>query len=527
MVNIRKHRLNSFFAILKNYWFLILIFIVGLIVRIVFLNDTIAISKDQVDHIQWAQEIFKNHGYIWHGARLRGGSESVEVFLGPFYEYLLALPAKIGHGYFLLPTLLNVFLNSVSIFLIYYLAKLITRNKTAGIISAILFAFSTAFVIASRTIWNPWFLPFFTLITFIAFVKLTQGKEKFLVIFILFLSFCTQLHASALLFVPIFLILWLVFRIKIKQKILWLYSLLALTLSYLPMIYYELTHHFVNFRNLLQVTLHPAQNGMEKFVFFPRFINSVKKFTESFSISLDGRVYESAWGEALWFGHHFEKLLRYSAGATFLFICLFFLVNILRKNYREWRKNLLLIPLVAIFIFLIGSIFFSYELFVYYFATILPLAYVIIAYVLAQAQRNTAGKIAVIGLLIVFSWINLNSFYFYVRARQNRASASASELMNPDMILKDQIELLGFVKNDSLNQGVQFDYWLNFGPVNSASQETYRYLINLMNIKIKEHDDIVYLIVDPRIKPLDNRLKGKQVFTDRIFGSLRLIKYQN
>lgn len=517
---------NSFIAFLKNNWFLIIIFIIGLVVRTIYLNDTIAIGKDQIDHIRWANDIFANYGYIWHGARMRGGNEATEVFLGPFYIYLLSLPAKIGGGYFLLPTILNGLLNAFSIFLIYYLTKIITNSKTAGIISAILFAFSTAFIVASRTIWNPWYLPFFVLITFISFIKLIQGKEKFLIVFILFLSFSTQLHASALLFVPAFILLWFFYRIKIKHKMIWLYAWLAFIISYLPMIYHELKHHFENSRNFLYIILNPSENDVEKVSFFRHFLDVVKKFSESFSSSLDGRVYESAHGLVSWFGSHFEKSFRYSAGIIFLFLCLFLLMKIVKKNHLDSEKNLLLVPFATIFLFILGANFFGHELFVYYFATVLPITYIIIAYGLAGLNRSIIGKVIMVSFLIFFSYVNLNSFYFYVKARQHRAVVPASELMNPDMILKDQIDLLDFVIKDSLSQGAKFEFLLNWGPVNSANIETYYYLINLKDINIKENNDIVYLIIDPRIKPLDDTLNDKKILIDRVFGSIRLIKYQ-
>lgn len=522
---VKKINKDKFIAILKYNWFLFVLFIIGLVVRVVYLNDTIAISKDQVDHIRWTEEIFSNHGYIWHGARLRHGDEAIKVFLGPFYIYLLSLPSKIGGGYFFLPTILNGLLNALSIFLIYYLAKLITSNKLVGYISAILFAFSTAFIIASRTLWNPWFLPFFVLIMLISFVKLTQGKEKYLIVFVLFLSFSTQLHASVVLFIPAFMLLWYIYRIKIKHKILWLYAGLALIISYFPMVYHELKYRFENLRNLYQIIFN--LDTVPKVNHVRNFLSTIKKFTESFSISLDGRAYESAWGLALWFGRYFENSFRYSAGVVFIIICLILLITIFRKkNHINWRNNLLLIPIVVIFVFLLGTNFFSSELYLYYFVAILPLAFIIIAYTLSLLDKNIIGKILVILLLIFFSYVNLSSFYEFVKARRHRAEAKASELMNPDMILKDQLDLLDFIKEDSLNQGARIEYWLNWGPVDSANAETYHYLINLKNVNVKEDNNVVYLIIDPRIKPLDDKLNGKIILLDRVFGSLRLIKYQ-
>lgn len=505
---------------------IILISAVGLVLRLVYLTDTIAVAKDQSDHIGWAMKLFENHGYLWHGPRLRGGDAGVSSYLGPFYIYLLAIPAKIGHGYFLLPTVLNGALNAISIFLIYYLAKLITDNKTVGYISALLFGFSTAFIVASRTIWNPWYLPFFVFIMFISFVKMIKGEDKYLPLFVFFLLLNTQLHASTVLFIPTFIILWFVYKIQIKKKILWLYAVLLAILSYAPMIYHELTNNFDNLRNLYIVMSKPSEFGEAKISYFARLITTTRKFAESFSLSLDGRVYESAWGQALWFGQNYEKLIRYYLGAGFLVLTFVLLVVFIVKGYRYKKYNLMLVPILAVLLFIPGANFFGYDPFLYYFVAALPMAYIVIAYCLAKISKNVVGKVLVTLLIAFFLYVNLSSFYYYVVARQNRAQASPEEISNPDMILKDQLDLMDFVKQDSRGMGVKFDYWFYCVNVASANTDTYNYLASLKGITPIDNSDVVYLIVDPGKKPLENVLNGKTVLLDKEFGSIRLIKYQ-
>lgn len=522
----KKSMRNSFKAFWSQYWLIILISLVGLIVRLVYLTDTIAIAKDQSDHIQWAMKLFENHGYLWHGPRLRGGDAGISSYLGPFYIYLLAIPAKLGHGYFLLPTALNGVLNAISIFLIYYFAKQITDNETVGYISAILFGFSTTFIVASRTIWNPWYLPFFVLIMFISFVKIIKSEERYLPLFALFLSLNSQLHASTVLFIPTFVFLWFVFKIKIKNKLLWLYSIILVALSYGPMIYHELTNNFENLRNLYVIMFNSTDFGEKKLSYFARLATTVKKFTESFSLSLDGRVYESSWGQALWFGQHYERIIRYYLGAGFLVFAFVLLAAFIVKDYRSKKYNLMIVPLLAVLLFIPGANFFGYDPFLYYFVAALPLAYIVIAYALAKISKNIVGKVLVTLLMVLFLYVNLSSFYYYVVARQNRAEYSADEISNPDMLLKDQLDLMDFVKQDSQSKGAKFDYWFYWANVASANPDTYNYLASLKGITPIDNSDVVYLIVDPAKKPLENILNGKTVLLDKTFGSIRLIKYQ-
>ncbi len=510
---------------MSDNWPILSLSVIGLAIRFIYLNDTIAISKDQSDHVQWAMQLFENHGYFWHGPRLRGGDAGVSSYLGPFYIYLLAIPTKLSNGSFFWPTALNGILNAAGMSAIYLLAKQITGNKLAGYISAILFGFSTAFIVISRTIWNPWSLPFFVLIMFIAFVNMIRGKDKYLPLFILFLSLSTQLHASTAVFIPAFIILWFVFRVKIKNKLLWLYSALLAMLSYSTMIFHELTNNFENLRNLYQILVYPSNFGEAKIGYFVRLLTTTRQFNESFLLSLDGRVYESAWGQALWFNQHFGKTLHY-AGVVFLVFCLFLLVAVVAKALRSKKPDPILIPLIAILLFIPGANFFGYNIFLYYFVAVLPLAYVIIAYALAKISKNIIGKVAVGVLVALFLYVNLNSFYCYIVARQNRALASADEISNPDMLLKDQLDLLDFVKQDSADRGAKFAFWLRFANVGSANQDTYRYLISLKGIKELDESDIVYLIVDPAKKPLENVLDEKTVLLDKTFGSIKLIKYQ-
>ena len=95
--------------------------------------------------------------------------------------------------------------------------------------------------------------------------------------------------------------------------------------------------------------------------------------------------------------------------------------------------------------------------------------------------------------------------------------------MNPDMLLKDQYNLLDFIKNDNLNHGARIEYVLD----NVSDVEVYNYLINLKSINKTENSNIAYLIVSPRFKDVGSRLGGHRVLIDQIFGSLRLVKYED
>jgi len=184
-------------------------------------------------------------------------------------------------------------------------------------------------------------------------------------------------------------------------------------------------------------------------------------------------------------------------------------------------KKLIFIPIIICLLFILGANFYSYELWDYYFIAIIPLVYIILAYGLTKLWVNITGKIFVILVLSVFSIFNLRSFVNYVDARMNRAESN--ELINPDMLLKDQLDLLDFVKIDSTDAGgARFEYVLQ----SANGVEVYNYLINLVKVKTRPGGDIIYLVVDPRTLNLKDKLKGYKILLDQNFGSLRLIKYQ-
>lgn len=515
--NLKKINKKFIFGILINNWYLILLFIAGLVLRTVYLSNIVGAGFDQVNHLTWAREIFSNHGYLWHGAENRRAicnGQLVNPFLGPFYIYLLIIPALFNHWNFLFASVMNAILNAVAIFFLYYLTKLITKSKTAGLIAATLFTFSTAFIISSGIIWNPFFLPIFIFITLIAFVKLIQGKERYLLVFILFLSLCTQLHASIFLFIPVLMLLWLIYKIKINRKILWLYGGILLIISYLPMIYHELINRFENSLKYYKLLFNSSGCGGEKLGYFHKIIHTVKGFFISLSTSLNGKVYETIWGD--WKNQDLSKIFFYFLVILFLLLCLIIIIKTI-KNLKNFHKedNLLLIPVLLIFFFIVLSNFYSFTIWEYYYISVIPLVYIIFAYGFTKIMSNILGKIIVIALLTAFICLNVNSTVRYIQKSVNRTRGNVPAI--------DQIELLDFIKNDSQNQGARIDYDLT----SKIDITGYQYFIDLHQIKTKLDGNIIYLIVHPKTIEVKDQLKGDEILIDKDFGNIRLIKYKD
>lgn len=182
-----------------------------------------------------------------------------EVFLGPFYYYILA-PFLLISG--LNPVGLAVgvaLLSVIGIYSAYLLAKSVVPGRTA-LFFLIIATFSAELVRIARFSWNPNLLPYFAFITLYFFARSLEEKNKQkvrdTVLFGLFFGLSFQLHHLAgLLALPVavYFIVEMVRRKNASLLLIPLYSLGAFLLTLLPLALFELRHQFLNTRNLVSV----------------------------------------------------------------------------------------------------------------------------------------------------------------------------------------------------------------------------------------------------------------------------------
>lgn len=501
----------------QTNWIVLLLFVVAVVARLVFLRLTITIGVDSIDHMNFAKDMFSRHGYLWHGPQLRSAiceGREIVAFLGPFYVYLWAIPAAVSKWNFLLPSAFQALIGCLAVILYYVLALRVTKNIIAAAIVGVLMTFSTALIIADRTLWNPNVLPFFVAGSFVCFLELIKGRKWYLLPFAVFISLSSQLHASSWLFIPGFVVLWAIYKIKIKQWSIWLYSILLLIVSYLPLVIHEIINRAENSRDLYDL-LFKLKSCAGKAI---PFIDSVKRtkdvFASSFWTTISGRMYEAPWG--MWQDGALEKKFMYSLELVVLVLLIALFIELVFYN-KSKKYDLMWIPLVGSFVYICATVFYGNALYDYYFMTVIPLVYIVIAFYLGRLSKTIIGKSIVILIMGIFIFVNAGSFIKYIIARENRAEAS--HLINPDMIWQDKLDLVNFIKSDAEDATVEINYQLEVPIANRVFQ----YLLRQDGVLVGE-SKIVYIIVEPRTKIVDIESIDGQILFDKTFSTLRLIK---
>lgn len=200
-----------------------------------------------------------------------------EVFLGPFYYYLVAPflwifrsnPVGLAVGIALL--------SMCAATLIYFMVSKIVSKKVALFFS-IFIAFSGLFVDIGRFSWNPNLLPYFAFITLSLFFLALHGKRKVLYSFIFGIVFGLSFqlhHLAALLVVPVALYFF-VFLCRKKDWSALMVPVLSLGgfgMTLFPFALFELRHNFINMHNLF--SLFAKQNIVSSGSFMSRLTDVI------------------------------------------------------------------------------------------------------------------------------------------------------------------------------------------------------------------------------------------------------------
>lgn len=495
------------------------VLLVAMVLRFLYLRDTVQFGGDQADHLEFAQTLLVNHGYLWHGAKAFSKVCSgilTEVYLGPIYYYLLALPSVLAHWNPVGASVFNTILGALAIWPIYCLGQRLGDRKV-GLAAAIFFGFSTAVIIFSRIIWNPYFLPLFVSLEYIALIEILRGQQKYLLLLALMIAITTQLHGLAFFFLPGIAVIWLIFRPRIKNKWLWLWSGLIILASYLPFIHHELERHFSNTRALLTIVFHGRLCGGEAASYLSNLPHTIKAYFDSVALTLSGQVYESVWN--IWSSTRAENIFNF---VIYLYLLLAFLL-VVRALITRQADKIWLVPLVLIASYILGSNFFPANTYAYYYIALLPLTFAVLAYPLAQLAKNRLGALIValaVGALVA---LNLFSFGRYVQDRVNRAQHR--DYIFADLVLQDQLATVDYIAQDAQSRPVAIDYTSQYEGGAFRYINLYQYLIARTTIAVNDTSRIHYLIVVPKTSAVDLAGLGK-ILERREFGALAVIKYE-
>jgi len=170
--------------------------------------------------------------------------------LGPLYFYLIA-PSFLLSGSPLSGAVFAALVGVLTIFLVYRFASEVFGPPVA-LAAAALFAVFPLAVLSSRVLWNPAFIPLFTVLFMRdLYAVVAGGRSRSIIGVFAWLAVLTQLHLSGALLGVVALLSLLVWRPRLKLSHVLAGSAVFLAL-YVPYLVHELGHRFANTRVLLE-----------------------------------------------------------------------------------------------------------------------------------------------------------------------------------------------------------------------------------------------------------------------------------
>jgi len=182
-----------------NYIFLLGIFILTFVLRVLYLpKNSLTFGYDQARDAIVSQQILKGD------LKIQGPPASTPgLYHGVFYYYLLAPAYLIGHGSPVIVAYWIAFLNSLTVFIVFYLGYLLTKKTWVGFSASFLFAISFEATQYATWLSNPtigiWTVPLIYLVYgcgyqikinlarfFVQLVLVFQFRRKFFLFIILF-----------------------------------------------------------------------------------------------------------------------------------------------------------------------------------------------------------------------------------------------------------------------------------------------------------------------------------------------------
>ena len=215
----------------KELYFLFGIFFFSFVLRLIYLSQMSSNpyftlpTMDALYHDLWAQSIAQGN---WIGDQV--------FFRAPFYPYFLGTVYKLfGHNYFI-PRLIQHLIGSLSVILIYFLARKLFNRKVA-ILSVILSSIYGVLIYYEDELLLDFLLTFFgvLLILLLHRTEDNPGKSKFFLAGLVTSLFAIT-RPNILVFIP-FVLVWilLLLKIELKRKIVFsLFFLIGLFVLILP-----------------------------------------------------------------------------------------------------------------------------------------------------------------------------------------------------------------------------------------------------------------------------------------------------
>ncbi len=232
----------------KEKKLLILFAIIFIALRSINFQYHLNFSTDQARFSSKALEMWNEKRPLFIGPTFSINLSGRYMYHGPYIYYFQLIFLLLGNFDPIVSSYLFMLFCATMIFPLYYGTKLLINQKAALLMVSIYTLFPV-FVHYTRFFWNPNFqLALSALLVYLMGLFKKNHNKKYFFVLSLLLSIIFQFHYQFLFVVLGFLIYYFVYK-----KIGWMYFLIFLlgfVVGFIPLIIYELTHHFYNLSTL-------------------------------------------------------------------------------------------------------------------------------------------------------------------------------------------------------------------------------------------------------------------------------------
>ncbi len=242
----------------KEIWTLFLILGVGAFLRLYRIGEYMTFLGDESRDMIIVRRLLVE----LHPPLIGPGTSIGNMYLGPLYYYMMAIPTLIGSFSPVGPAIMVAVLGILTIALVWWVGKE-WFGKTAGLIAAGMYAISPTIIIFSKSSWNPNIMPFFALLCIYSIWKVWQKDEfNWLIVLGISYAFVLQSHYLGLLLLPVLGLYWLLTYLRVKKentfKIFMKKSVIGASLFLIlmsPLLIFDLRHNFQNFNSMRKFSL--------------------------------------------------------------------------------------------------------------------------------------------------------------------------------------------------------------------------------------------------------------------------------
>ncbi len=380
--------------------FLGVLFIFSFLLRIAFLKSNLFFGPEQgIDFL-----VIKGI-VMFHKLTLIGAKTDVSgIFHGPIYYYISAVPFFLSRGNPLFIAYFLIFINCISIFIIYLLGKEFI-SKRAGIISAVLFTCSFTTVVYPRWLsTHPLAIPSSTLF-FLFLIRFLKGSKWSLFLCAIFFGLLTQSEFLNILFFSFIVIsvVAIYFGKFRKQNILYLLFCLltAAVFSFGSFLLFDIRHNFLITRSILSLVVGKSGYSVS-------YVGSLNSITHSFISFIGGLL-----------------LPQFSLGAFLIFIAAIIGLFVYGKSPGKEKS---FVPLLFLWIFVppLLLLVLHHQVLDQFYVSIIPAILLITGFLLDYIW--TQSRISALALLILLVGANLifwtgnipaNSHIFFQSTQSN------------------------------------------------------------------------------------------------------------